>query len=62
MKLQRETKTIVDHARMATMDPQSKRDYLGDGCYGGHYQMPPDITDALWAIGVEETRAVLAAF
>ena len=55
-------KPLVDYTRMATMDPYAKRAYLGDGCYGGRYQMPNDVTDALWAIGVEETRDVLAAF
>jgi len=52
-------KARVDHGRMAVMDPVAKRDYLGDGCYGGRYQMPDDVTDALWAIGVEETRRVI---
>jgi len=52
-------KALVDHARMALMDPPAKRAYLGDGCYGGHYQMPDAVTDAMWAIAVEETRAAL---
>ena len=52
-------KPAVDYQRMATMDPQAKRAYLGDGCYGGRYQMPADVSDALWAIGVAETRAAL---
>jgi creatinine amidohydrolase len=53
-------KPLVDYARMALMDPQAKRAYLGDGCYGGHYQRPEAVTDAMWAIAVEETRAALA--
>ena len=50
----------IDARRMASMDPVTKRAYLGDGCYGGRYRMPDDVTDALWAIGVEETREPLA--
>jgi creatinine amidohydrolase len=46
--------------KMASMDPVTKRAYIGDGCYGGHYEMPKDVTDALWTIGVEETREALA--
>ncbi|MBT9458250.1 MAG: creatininase family protein [Burkholderiaceae bacterium] len=52
-------KPQVDYARMALMDPQAKRAYLGDGCYGGHYQQPDAVMDALWAVAVEETRAQL---
>jgi len=52
-------KPLVDYERMALMDPRAKRAYLGDGCYGGHYQLPEDVTDRLWAIAVEETRAAI---
>ena len=54
-------KPLVDYQRMATMNPEAKRAYLVDGCYGGHYAMPDDVTDALWAIGVDETREAIAA-
>jgi creatinine amidohydrolase len=53
-------KPLVDYTRMALMDPQAKRAYLGDGCYGGHYQMPAEVSDRLWSIGVEEARDALA--
>ena len=49
-------KAPVDYARMALMDPVAKRAYLGDGCYGGRYEMPKEVMDRLWAIAVEETR------
>jgi creatinine amidohydrolase len=52
-------KPLVDYERMALMDPQAKRAYLGDGCYGGHYQLPDGVTDRLWEIAVEETRAAI---
>jgi creatinine amidohydrolase len=53
-------KPPVDIARMALMDPPAKRAYLGDGCYGGRYEMPAEITDRLWAIAVQETREAVA--
>jgi creatinine amidohydrolase len=54
-----EGKPLVDYARMALMDPQEKRAYLGDGCYGGRYEMPAEVTDRLWQIAVDETRDAL---
>jgi creatinine amidohydrolase len=53
-------KAPVDVARMALMDPVAKRAYLGDGCYGGRYEMPKDVTDRLWSIAVDETRDAIA--
>ncbi len=61
VRLPTEPKPLVDYARMAVMDPVAKRAYLGDGCYGGHYQLPNAFTDQLWHIAVEETRELLAA-
>jgi creatinine amidohydrolase len=54
-------KAALDYTKMASLDPTAKRAYIGDGCYGGHYQLADDVTDALWKIGVEETRAVMQA-
>ena len=34
--------------------------YLGDGNFGGRYARPDDDMLALWAVAVEETRALLA--
>ena len=54
-----EPKPLVDYAHMALLDPPAKRAYLGDGCYGGRYEMPEEVTQQLWAIGVEETREAI---
>jgi len=52
-------KPLADYARMALMTPQAKREYLGDGCYGGHYEMPGEVMAELWAIAVAETREAI---
>ena len=52
-------KPLVDYARMALMTPQAKREYLGDGCYGGHYQLDEVTMARLWSIAVEETREAI---
>ena len=61
VQLPQAPKPLVDYARMAVMDPPAKRAYLGDGCYGGHYQLPDAVTDELWGIAVQETRELLQA-
>jgi len=38
-----EPKPLVDYAHMAMLDPPAKRAYLGDGCYGGRYEMAEEI-------------------
>lgn len=52
-------KDMVDLDRMRLMGPAAVRDYLGDGVFGGDYQKNDATTDALWAVAVEETRALL---
>jgi creatinine amidohydrolase len=47
----------LDHIRQ--LDPQSLRDYLKDGNYGGYYQRSDKEMMKIWRVGVEETRALL---
>jgi creatinine amidohydrolase len=54
-----EPKPAVDYVRMALMTPEAKREYLGDGCYGGHYRLPDAVTDELWRIAAQETREAI---
>lgn len=54
------TAFLVDYAHMAMLDPQAMRTHLGDRCHGGHYRMAEEVTGALWAIGIEETREAIA--
>ena len=50
---------MVDLARVRALDPVALREYLGDGNYGGRYQRADADLLALWAVAVEETRALL---
>jgi creatinine amidohydrolase len=50
---------MVDLARVRALDPVALRQYLGDGNFGGYYERPEDELLALWAIAVDETRALL---
>lgn len=50
---------MVDMARVRALDPVALKQYLGDGNFGGRYQRSDDEMLALWAVAVEETRALL---
>lgn len=53
-------KPLLDPSRVRSVDPQRVREYLGDGNFGGRYRRPDEEMMAVWAIGVEETRATIA--
>ena len=57
--LPNEKKPMVDFDRMRALPPAGVRALLGDGNFGGHYEKPDADMLALWAVAVEETRAVL---
>jgi creatinine amidohydrolase len=52
-------KPMVDLARLRMLGPKEVRADLGDGNYGGVYRRSDDEMRAIWAVGVEETRAML---
>ncbi len=52
-------KPVVDLGRLNILSPQEIRAYVGDGNMGGLYQRADNDALALWAVGVEETRAML---
>jgi creatinine amidohydrolase len=52
-------KPMIDLNLMRTMNPQGVRAYLGDGNFGGYYERPDEDMLAVWAVAVEETRALL---
>jgi creatinine amidohydrolase len=52
-------KASVDLTGRNEMKPQAFRDHLGDGSFGGYYQRPDEELLAVWAVAVEETRALI---
>ena len=52
-------KPMCDLARLRTLGTKEVRAYLGDGNYGGYYRRSDEEMRAIWAVGVEETRAHL---
>jgi creatinine amidohydrolase len=53
-------KAPIELARVRQLNPTDLRTYVGDGNYGGGYQRADEEMIALWQVGVEETRAVIA--
>ncbi len=49
----------VDMALLRASNPADTRKLLGDGSFGGPWQMEDDVMDRLWKAGVAETRAAL---
>jgi creatinine amidohydrolase len=52
-------KPMVDVALLKACAPEAARDLLGDGNFGGAWQKSDADMDALWRVGVEETREAL---
>jgi creatinine amidohydrolase len=52
-------KPIPDAALRAVSAPAAIRGLLGDGSFGGPWQMPDEVMQRIWETGVEETRAAL---
>jgi len=49
----------VDMALMKASPPDKVRAMLGDGSFGGPWQMPDDVMQTIWNNGVAETREAL---
>ncbi|UCD23700.1 MAG: creatininase family protein [Gemmatimonadota bacterium] len=52
-------KAVVNIDQIKVSGPARVRELLGDGSFGGAYQMGDEAMEALWAVAVEETRAEL---
>lgn len=52
-------KPMVDLDKLKTMGAAAVKDYLGDGNFGGRYQRPDDEMQAIWDVGVAETRSLI---
>ncbi len=53
-------KSAIDMASLQSLDPGEIRRIAGDGNMGGRYQRPDSEMEAVWAVGVAETRDLLA--
>lgn len=52
-------KEMVDLSDRDALSPRAIRDRLGDGSFGGYYDRPDSEMMELWAVAVQETRALL---
>ncbi|KFK96880.1 MULTISPECIES: creatininase family protein [unclassified Serratia (in: enterobacteria)] len=52
-------KAPIDYQRFHVMNAAQAKEYLGDGNFGGWYQRPAEVENAMWQVAVEETRAIL---
>jgi creatinine amidohydrolase len=53
-------KPMLDLSRFQRLPPDGKKQLLGDGNFGGLYQRCDEDMHAIWAVAVEETRALIA--
>ena len=51
---------MSDPEKVRRLDPQSAREYLNDGNYGGLYQRSDEEMMQIWRTAVEETRELLS--
>lgn len=52
-------KPLIDMSRLKSLTPEEVREQAGDGNMGGRYQRPDSEMEAVWAVAVAETRALL---
>lgn len=52
-------KPMVDAATLRTQTPEGVRRILGDGSFGGLYELPDEEMLALWRVAVDETRGLI---
>ena len=52
-------KPMVDSSQLSLSGPEQARELLGDGSFGGVYQMGDTEMDELWAVGVGDVRREL---
>jgi creatinine amidohydrolase len=54
-----ESKPMLDEAAYRVADPAGMRELIGDGSFGGAYQLPDEDVLRVWQAGVEEVRELL---
>lgn len=53
------SKTPIMFSEIASLDPKQVRAHIGDGSFGGPYQLPDSDMQDIWNCGVLETRELL---
>jgi creatinine amidohydrolase len=56
-----ERKPMIDLARYQRIDPGARKQLIGDGNFGGHYQRPDADLMAVWDVAVAETRLLITS-
>ncbi len=56
-----ERKPMIDLARYQRSDPGAKKELIGDGNFGGYYQLPDADLMKVWDVAVAETRSQITA-
>jgi creatinine amidohydrolase len=56
-----ERKPMIDLARYQRSDPGAKKALIGDGNFGGHYQLPDADLMKVWNAAVAETRSLITS-
>ena len=54
-----EPKPMLDEAAYRVANPAGMRELIGDGSFGGAYQVPDEDVLRVWEVGVAEVRALL---
>ncbi len=57
--LPEDKKPMADMDHLNVLHPREIRDYLGDGNFGGVYQLSDEDMRAIWDVAIAETRAML---
>jgi creatinine amidohydrolase len=52
-------KPMVELETLRMMNPEQVRAHIGDGNYGGWYELPDEKVLDMWRVAVEETRALI---
>jgi creatinine amidohydrolase len=52
-------KPMVELETLRMMNPAQVRAHIGDGNYGGWYELPDEKVLEMWRVAVEETRALI---
>jgi creatinine amidohydrolase len=59
IELPAEPKPMLDEAAYRVADPAGMRELIGDGSFGGAYQVPDEDLLRVWEVGVAGVRELL---